>query len=114
MSLPRPNGFTLVELLLVLVIIGILAGLGIVRAEAPKSRAAVATMQSDLRSLAVAQQAYFVDSLSYADGIGDLDFQPSRGVTLTVGDVAPLAPATSEGVLACEGASGGGGPGCAP
>lgn len=60
----RP-GFTLVELLIVMVIIGILATIAIPEFGRTKQMADRALMQSDLRILATAEDAYFADSLSY-------------------------------------------------
>lgn len=127
------EGFTLVEAMIVVVVIGILAGLAVIRSETPRSRAAVATMQSDLRTLGSAEEAYYADNGTYATDVGVLGAQLSPGVTMEInagpagwtaratheqagnrecalafGDIAPLTPATGSGVLVCAQASGGG------
>ena len=62
--MPR-RGFTLLELLLVVVIIGILVAIAIPKYAQTKEKAFIASMKSDLRNLVTAQEAYFTDSLAY-------------------------------------------------
>jgi prepilin-type N-terminal cleavage/methylation domain-containing protein len=84
------NGFTLIELLIVVVIIGILASIAIPKFANTKDRANQATMKSDLRNLASAQEAYFNDNNStYAANVTDLgtNYHLSSGVTITLGGV---------------------------
>jgi type IV pilus assembly protein PilA len=52
------KGFTLIELLIVVVIIGILAAIAIPRFAATKQNAYLATLKTDLRNLATAQEGY--------------------------------------------------------
>ena len=51
------KGFTLIELLIVVVIIGILAAIAIPKFASTKEKAYLASMKSDLRNLATAQEA---------------------------------------------------------
>jgi prepilin-type N-terminal cleavage/methylation domain-containing protein len=77
------SAFTLVELLVVIVFIGILAGIAIARFGNTRNRAYTAAMKSDLRNLVTAEEAYFSDSSSYV-AYGDttrLNFKPSPGVS---------------------------------
>ena len=87
------KGFTLIELLIVVVIIGILAAIAIPKFANTKEKAYIASMKSDLRNLATAQEAYFSDYTSYFSGsasnVGgsvsaNNSYVPSAGVTVTM------------------------------
>jgi type IV pilus assembly protein PilA len=77
------KGFTLVELLIVVVIIGILASIAIPKFANTKMKAYTAAMKSDLRNLVTAEESFFSDSVRYIV-YGDttkLKFRPSMGVS---------------------------------
>ena len=59
------SGFTLLELLATLTIIAILTGIALPQYEAYKARGFDTTTQMDLRSIALAQEAYFFDTRHY-------------------------------------------------
>ena len=61
------NGFTLIELMLVTVLISLLATIAIPKYTNMRERARIATLISDLRNLMTAQEAYFENTGSYAD-----------------------------------------------
>jgi len=124
------RGFTLIELLIVVVIIGILAAVAIPKFSSTKGKAYLATMRSDLKNFASAQESYYYDNGVYYNGAVpnvNLSFSPSSGVNITitaadvggwaatathgivpntcaiyVGGAAPPAPATIEGSPACN------------
>jgi prepilin-type N-terminal cleavage/methylation domain-containing protein len=70
------QGFTLIELLIVVVIIGILAAIAIPKFQNTKGKANLAALKSDLRNLAVAEEAIFYDSTKYSTDTAALKFRP--------------------------------------
>jgi general secretion pathway protein G len=66
----RSMGFTIVELLIVIVVIGILAAITIVAYTGMQDRAKFSLMQSDLKSITKALELYKVDNGSYPNTIG--------------------------------------------
>lgn len=79
------KGFTLIELLIVVVIIGILAAIAIPKFANTKEKATVASMKSDLRNMATAQEGYYADFNTYTNSLAALNnFQASGQNVLTV------------------------------
>jgi len=82
---------TLIELLIVVVIIGILAAIAIPKFSTTKGEAYVASMRSDLRTLATAQEAYFNDHGGvYAPSTAALgsNYKTSSGVSVRIYSVS--------------------------
>jgi type IV pilus assembly protein PilA len=125
------QGFTLIELLIVVVIIGILAAIAIPKFANTKQKAVVASMKSDLRNLAGAQEAYWVETRTYYGGVipdPAFQFNPTVGNTITMvnatdagwsaqatalpitteqcvifyGLAPPIPPATADAAVACS------------
>jgi len=66
------KGFTLIELMIVIAIIGILAAIAIPQFSAYRKRGYNSAAQSDLKNAITAQEAYFVDNQNYASSTSDL------------------------------------------
>lgn len=89
-SLRRNEGFTLVEILIIIAIIGLLAVIALPQFNAYRSRAIDAQLKSDLRNAAVAIESYFAEKSVYPASVAEIqDFQPTDGVTLTLTIVTP-------------------------
>jgi prepilin-type N-terminal cleavage/methylation domain-containing protein len=122
------KGFTLIELIIVVVIIGLLVSIVVPKFANGKERAIVTSMRGDLHNLIGAQEGYFSNANTYYNGPlpGTLPYNTSPGVVVTLsgvtpsgwgatashfgttktcavfmGTTAPPPPATAEGQIAC-------------
>jgi type IV pilus assembly protein PilA len=86
----RESGFTLVELLIVVVIIGILAAIAIPKFNATREKAFMAAAAADLRNLASLQEVYYNDNYSFTSDLNAVGFTGSDGITVTVGEATNL------------------------
>lgn len=83
-------GFTLIELFVVLVIIGILAGLAIPKFVQMQQMGYVTTAVEDLRNLVTAEQAYFATYSTYTTSTVDMNASESPGITISISSVTAL------------------------
>ena len=61
----KDEGFTLIELMIVIAIIGILAAIAIPQFSAYRQRSYNSAAEADIRNAATAQEAYYVDNQTY-------------------------------------------------
>ena len=88
--LRRPiSAFTLIELLIVIAIIAILALIAIPNFLEAQTRSKVAASQTNMRTIAVALEAYFVDCSSYPPGLNP--FVTPTAITDTWRLTTPMA-----------------------
>lgn len=128
--MPDRRGFTLVELILVMSILVVLTTIALHNVRQASTLAYLATMQSDLRHLAAAQEEHYSETEGvYASSVAALEFSPSPDVEIELqvadhgwtarashrkrrpaevfcaiyyGEVEPYFPASKEAVPSCK------------
>src|SRR5882724_1384969 len=81
------RGFTLLELMVVIAVVGILAAIAIQQFSLYRSRATDASMRSDLKNAALAMESYYGEFLDYPASVNAIQlvgFRKSTGITLTI------------------------------
>ena len=89
------EGFTLVELLVVIVILGILAAVAVFAVGGISDKGKQSACKADVNAVATASEAYYAKNGSYATGIG-VD-SSSAATTLTGSKFLRTAPGTGSG-----------------
>lgn len=97
-SRDRDRGFTLVELLTVVVVLGVLAAIAIPQFLGQKNRAFRAAMTSDLRMVVLAQSTLATDGLGPTTDVGVLQ---ANGYRQTDGVSLPLVTISGRTYVAC-------------
>jgi type IV pilus assembly protein PilA len=108
------GGVTLIELLVVIIFISILATIAIQHITELKERAYIAAMESDLRNLETAEEAYFVEYQTYTPVMAVDWYTPTTGDQYTItaasgtgwSAVVTSTHAAGLGVTSCHMASG--------
>ena len=90
------KGFTLIELMIVIAIIGILAAIAIPQFSAYRTRSFNSAATADIRNAATAQEAYFVDNEGYTATTGTL-IGPTYGLYLSKGVTFAITGTTTGG-----------------
>lgn len=83
----RVAGFTLIELMVVIAIIGILAAVAIPQFGSYRRRGFDADAQANVRNMALAQEAYFLENNTYTadpDDLGAFGYTQSANITPAV------------------------------
>jgi prepilin-type N-terminal cleavage/methylation domain-containing protein len=82
------KGFTLIELLVVMGILALLIAIALPRYTGARLKAHRAEIQSDLRNLISAEEAYFDSYYTYTGTLASLDYNQSPNVTIQFVDVS--------------------------
>ena len=86
------QGFTLLELIVVVAVLGILAAIALQQFSLYRSRATDAAMRSDLKNAALAMESYYGEFLDYPASVNALrlvGYRNTNGVTLTINVSSP-------------------------
>lgn len=123
---PR-SGFTFIEVLVVMIVLAILVVIVVPRYRQQKQKAVTASMESDLRNLAGAEEEYYNVNNIYTQNMAILNAQITSGNVLVVneatqvgwsatvsnptssvqcylwhGTATPIGSAAQEGVISCS------------
>jgi type IV pilus assembly protein PilA len=75
----RRRGFTLIELMIVVAIIGILAAIAIPNFIRFQARSKQGEVKANLKALFTAQRSYYQEKDAFVNTISDIGFNPERG-----------------------------------
>lgn len=81
------SGFTMIETLIVIALIGLLVAIAIPQFFAYRAKGIDSQMKSDLKNAAVAMESYYADNQVYPTTVAALasvKFIPTAGITLTI------------------------------
>ncbi len=107
----QDSGFSLIELMVVMLIIAILVSIGLVAYARFEQRAQDGSAQAALRHAMLAEQALFADDNAYSDDPADFDaFEPAVFINLTsASDFGVFVEKFSDDIVCLQEDGGGGG-----
>lgn len=85
----RRSGFSLIELMIVTLIVGLLAAIALPKFGEVQARAQFAAISNDLRNLGSSQERFHQTRFTYATSLTQLDFVPTEGVEVEVIEASP-------------------------
>jgi type IV pilus assembly protein PilA len=91
-TVQNEQGFTLLELIVVVAVLGILMAIAIQQFSLYRSRATDTAMRSDLKNAALAMESYYGEFLDYPVSVNALrlvGYRNTNGVTLTINVSSP-------------------------
>jgi type IV pilus assembly protein PilA len=86
------DGFTLLELIVVVAVLGILVAIAVQQFQLHRARAIDASMRSDLKNAALAMESYYGEFLQYPNteaAIRLVGYRQTNGVTLAISVPTP-------------------------
>jgi prepilin-type N-terminal cleavage/methylation domain-containing protein len=87
----KRRGFTFIEMLMVMILLGMLSAIAVPRLRLFKERAYLATMRTDLGHLRIAEEAYFAEHQRYGTDTTSLDAHASSHVHVALSSVDPIS-----------------------
>jgi prepilin-type N-terminal cleavage/methylation domain-containing protein len=84
MRLSNHRGFTLTEVLVVIAVVGVLAGIATLNYTSARGRAADVRVASAVRAVAAGEEAYFASHQSYTSELGRMSDVVVAGVSITI------------------------------
>ena len=98
----RRTGFTLIEMLIVVVVIGVLAAIAIPKFAATKDKAKVASLKTDVRNSETAEETYFSNYAAYGTFA---QLQAASNFSLSTGNTMAITAATNGYTVAANNGS---------
>jgi len=98
------NGFTLTEMLIVIVILGVLSGIVVFAVSAFNNDGVTASCKADVKTVEIASEAYYAKTTKYATAIDDEKHTPTTLVGAGYLKEAPSSTKYTVSYIAATGA----------